>query len=217
MSDDNTVAWPAYRVGNPDYIHALGAISSIFNKLEFSFRKLFPLYVRLPLSAAYQLFAESTNERRLNLMRKCVDYSNHPDTIKDDVRYFIACYKTCAENRNVLLHSTVYFIFGPGDIPCPSLSPLGFQPKGVGFQKFARGDPFRINTYELSIEELRRHADDLNALVIYGDCMYWHILKNYEPAWYSTWGFPEAAQHALPSKPAPPNLLIAIPRGIEPE
>jgi hypothetical protein len=84
-NDTLTQTWPAYRVGNPDYIHALGVISALFNKLEFSFRKLFPMYVRLPLSAAYQLFADSSNERRATLMRECIDHSQHPDSIKDDV------------------------------------------------------------------------------------------------------------------------------------
>jgi hypothetical protein len=130
--------WPAYRVGNADYIHALGVISALFNRLEFRFRSLFPLYVRLPLPTAYGLFADSTNERRMKLMRECIDYSQHPDSIKDDVRYFLDCYKKCVDNRNVLMHATVFFIFGDDDIPCPQLAPPGHQPQGAGFQKFAK-------------------------------------------------------------------------------
>jgi hypothetical protein len=220
VSDDSTLArdeWPAYRVGNRDYVHALGVISALFNKVEFNLRKLFPLYVRLPLSAAYQLFVDSNNAQRAKLMRECIVHSSHPDSIKDDVKYFLDCYMKCAENRNVLLHATLYFIFGPGDIPCPSLSPPGFQPQGVGLQKFARGDPFQINTYELSIEELRKHADDLHAIDIYGDRLYWHILKNYEPDRYKLWGFPEEAKFALPNRPASPSLLVPRPPRIEPE
>jgi len=203
--------WPAYRIGNRDYIHALGVISAVFNNLEFRLRSLFPMYVRRPLPVAYALFANSNNKRRLGLMREGINYSRHPDTIKDDVRYFLDCYKKCTDNRNVLMHSTVFFIFGPGDISCPQLAPPGHQPEGVGFQKFAKDDPFRINTYQLNIAELRKHADDLKALEVYGDRLYWHILKHYEPTWYQAWGFPEEAQHALPNRPAPPNLLVPIP------
>jgi hypothetical protein len=97
-------------------------------------------------------------------------------------------------------------------IPAP-----GFQPQGVGFQKFARGDPFRINVYELSIEELRKHADDLHDLEIYGDRLYWHILKNYEPDQYKLWRFPDEAKVELPDRPSPPSPLIPLPSRIEPE
>jgi hypothetical protein len=52
------------------------------------------------------------------------------------------------------------------------MSPPGFQPQGVGFQKFARSDPFRINTYELSIDELRAHADDIYTTWKYMEIVY---------------------------------------------
>jgi hypothetical protein len=175
------------------------------------------MYVRLPLPAAYALFVYSNNERRLRLMRECITYSQHPESIKDEVLYFLDCYKQCADNRNVLMHSTVFFIFGPGDIPCPQLAPPGHQPQGVGFQKFARDDPFRINTYHLSIAELRKHADDLKGLEVYGDRLYWHILKHYEPTRYQAYGFPEEAQHALPSRPIPPSPLVPILPDTQPE
>ena len=45
--------WPEYRVGNRDYIHALGVIASVFNLLEFRFRSFFQyiqeFHPRLPM------------------------------------------------------------------------------------------------------------------------------------------------------------------------
>jgi hypothetical protein len=45
--------WPPYRVGNADYIHALGVVASVFNLLEFRFRSFFHLYTRIPTPPAY--------------------------------------------------------------------------------------------------------------------------------------------------------------------
>jgi hypothetical protein len=82
--------WPPYRVGNPDYIHALGVIASVFNALEFRFRSFFPIYTRLPTRPGYALFSRISNELRLEIIRDSMDYSHHPDAIKDDVRYFLS-------------------------------------------------------------------------------------------------------------------------------
>src|ERR1700731_2690746 len=204
-------SWPPYRVGNPDYIHALGVIASVFNLLEFRFRSLFGIYTRLPSKPAYTLFGKITNELRLELINGAIEFSTHPEPIKDDVRHFLAGFKRCADNRNILMHSTVRYFFGPGDVPCPELSPPHQQPQGLAFQKSPKGNPFQINTYQLTIEEIRAQADGANSFEIYGDRLYWHVLKNYEPTSYQSWGFPEEAQHALPKRPVLPNPLSPLP------
>lgn len=199
--------WPPYRVGNRDYIHALGIIAAVFNLLEFRFRSFFPIYTRIPSRPAYILFAKINNETRLELMHGAMNFSSHPESIKDDVRHFLAGFKICADNRNILMHSTVTYLFGPDDNPCPATSPPGNQPQGLAFQKAARGNPFQINTYQLTIEEIRAQADALNLFEKYGDRLFWHILKNYEATRYLAFGFPEDAQFALPSRPALPTKV----------
>jgi hypothetical protein len=194
--------WPPYRIGNSDYIHALGVIASVFNLLEFRFRSLFPIYTRLP---------KITNEMRLELIRGAIEFSTHPEPIKDDVRHFLAGFKICADNRNILMHSTVMYLFGPGDVTCPELSPPDQQPQGLAFQKSPKGDPFQIGTYQLTIGEIRAQADASKSFEIYGDRLFWHILKNNEPTRYELFGFPEDAQFALPNRPALPNLLNPLP------
>jgi hypothetical protein len=109
------------------------------------------------------------------------------------------------------MHSTVVYLFGPGDVRCPELAPPFEQPQGVAFQKSPKSDPLNINTYQLTIEEVRLVADSLNSFEKYGDSLYWHILKNYEPMRYQSWGFPAEARFALPNRPAPPKLLIPLP------
>ena len=203
--------WPSYRVGNRDYIHALGVIASVFNLLEFRFRSLFPIYTRIPSPPAYVLFGKITNEMRLELILGSLDYSSHPEAIKDDVRHFLKGFKIRADNRKTLMHSTVFFVFGPDDNPCPVTSPPGAQPEGLGFQKAPKSKPFEINTYQLSIEEIRSLANSIKAFELYGDRLYWYILQNYEPASYRTWNIPEDVQYALPSRPVLPNHLKPLP------
>jgi hypothetical protein len=78
-------AWPPYRVGNSEHIHALGVIASVFNLLEFNFRTLFNLYLRIPSPIAYTLFAKISNEMRLDLINRSLAYSIHPETTKPDL------------------------------------------------------------------------------------------------------------------------------------
>jgi hypothetical protein len=203
--------WPPYRVGNSDYIHALGVIASVFNLLEFRFRALFPIYTRLPSKPAYSLFAKIRNDWRLEIIQESIEFSSHPEPIKDHVRHFLAGFKTCADNRNILMHSTVMYLFGPGDISCPELSPPYQQPQGLAFQKSPKANPFQINTYQLTIEQIRAVADALKSFEMYGERLFWHILKNYEPIRYRSWGFPEDAQFALPNRPALPEPLVPLP------
>jgi hypothetical protein len=208
MSKDE---WPPYRVGNRDYLHALGVIASVFNLLEFRFRSLFPIYSSIPVPPAYVLFAKITNELRLELIRSAIEFSAHPEEIKEHVRHFLRGFKICADNRNILMHSTVYYIFGPDDDACPVSAPPGSQPGGMGFQKAPKGDPFQINSYQLSLQEIRALADSIKAFELYGDGLFWHILKNHEPSRYESWGLPKDAQYALPDKPALPTPLAPLP------
>lgn len=209
MSDQ---PWPPYRVGNAEHIHALGVIASLFNLLEFNFRQLFKLCLGLPPSLGYTLFAKINNELRLELARRAVDRSSYPDSIKEHVRHFLAGFRACTENRNILMHSTTMFFWDdPKAERCPVLTPH-IQPDAVAFQKFPKDDPFKINVYKPTLAELRGIADAIKTFEEYGDRLYWHVLKNYEPEYFSTFGFPQDAQFALPDRPAQPTLLIPLPQ-----
>jgi hypothetical protein len=134
-----------------------------------------------------------------------------PQSIKEDVRYFLDGFTKCAENRNVLMHSTVMYLFGPDDEPCPAVSPPHKQPKGLAFQKSPKGNPFQINTYQVTIEEIRAVADTIQSFQAYGDELFWHIWKTYETASFLASGLPESLRSALPSRPVLPTLVTPLP------
>jgi hypothetical protein len=164
---------------------------------------------------AYRLFAKISAEMRLELMYQALESSEHPELIKHYVGYFLAGYKSCFENRNVLMHSIAAFTWlDPNAERCPVLNPA--QPDGIiVFQKSPKDDPFTINLYQPSLSELRNAADEMNAFEVYGNDLFWHIMQYYEPTMYQTWPFPADIQHPLPDKPALPILLNPTPRGTE--
>jgi hypothetical protein len=125
--------WPPYRVGKPEYLHALGVIASVFNQLEFRFRSLFSIYVQSPDGNPYDLFARKNNQERQRLMAEALPNSLHPQQIKDCVAYFLTGYRVCTDNRNILMHSLTAFVWlDPDTERCPVLNPA--QPDGIFFR-----------------------------------------------------------------------------------
>jgi hypothetical protein len=202
MSDE----WPPYRVGKPEYLHALGVIASVFNQLEFRFRSLFSIYVQSSDGSAYDLFARKSNQERQKLMAEALPTSLHPQEIKDRVAHFLTGYRVCTDNRNILMHSLTAFVWLDSDAErCPVLNPA--QPDGVVFQNWPKNNPFNISVYSPRLEELRAVADAMKAFEQNGDRLYWHVLKNCEPEHFEQLRFPAEAKFALPSKPDLPNAL----------
>jgi hypothetical protein len=198
--------WPPYRVGKPEYLHALGVIASVFNQLEFRFRSLFSIYVQSPDGNPYDLFARKNNQERQRLMAEALPNSLHPQQIKDCVAYFLTGYRVCTDNRNVLMHSLTAFVWlDPDTERCPVLNPA--QPDGIVFQNWPKNNPFNISVYSPRLEELRAVADGMKDFEDYGDRLYWHVLKSYEPKHFERLRFPAEAKFALPSKPDLPSAL----------
>lgn len=199
--------WPPYRVGNPEYLHALGVVASVFNLLELRFRSLFHLYFRLPAAIAYGLFEKSNNQERMRLVAEALPYSCHPEPIRDHVTHFLAGYRVCVDNRNILMHSVTAFVWlDPDADRCPVSNPA--QPDGVTFQKWPKSNPLNLIIYTPRLEELRAVADSMKAFEQYGDRLYWHVLQTCEPAAFRDFRFPAEVQFPLPTKPKIPTVLV---------
>jgi hypothetical protein len=58
-------------------------------------------------------------------------------------------------------------------------------------------------------------ADGMKDFEDYGDRLYWHVLKSYEPKHFERLRFPAEAKFALPSKPNLPSALTPGPAAME--
>lgn len=86
----------------PGYLHAIGAISVNFNLLESSFYFLIELFA--PSSAADYFFWELNNAARLQML-KHFSQSNMDVEIAERLDVASKYFRTCFENRNLLMHS----------------------------------------------------------------------------------------------------------------
>lgn len=189
---------PHYFVGSADFIHAIGVLSASYNLLEFRLRQFLELYTQLPHPSGTQVFISSNNQERLNLLRMCVEKSEHPLRVRNRVIRFADGYNACAQNRNILMHSETV----------PIIKSNGRQE--VAFKKLSKRAPFLPNLFSPSIRELRKIADATNKSQRFGYELLIHVLQNFEAAklveepFLSLNGLP---RFALPNKPLVPKIL----------
>jgi hypothetical protein len=202
MSSDESLKsphWPMphYNLGPPDFIHALGAVAATFNSLESWLRALFITYTRMPEGAAAALFTRLDNQARIDLLKQCIEATDHSNEIKDALQHLFAGYAVCADNRNILMHAqtaTVKFQRSP-------------EKTQVLFFKPPKSTPLIANTYSPSLPRLRGIADSMNAFASFGRDLIIFIGETYNPNFYPP-GTRPLRPHTLPKKPVVPRPLI---------
>ena len=120
MSDDSdTWPLPAYEVGQPKHIHALGVVAARYNMLEFALECLMFDYIGMSSDTTQYLFANLSNNLRLDLLKRCVEDREADNDTKEAMLHFVSCFSVCAENRNMTcaqIHSarrfSAHFIAG---------------------------------------------------------------------------------------------------------
>jgi len=191
MPDDPDI-WPlpAYEVGQPKHIHALGVASARYNMLEFALLCLMFDYCGMANETTQYLFANMSNSLRLQLLARCAEDREADAATKECVLHFVACFNICAENRNTLMHSQTK---QSGDAL-------------LNFAKAARGDPSKTNTLNLRLEDIRKVADEINEAVEYGLRLHAYIMLRKHtgiiPAPF------DVLFGALPDKPRKPDSLM---------
>jgi len=189
---------PRYFVGSADFIHAIGVLSASYNLLEFRLRQFLELYTLMPHPSGTQVFINSNNQERLNLLRMCVGKSAHPLRIRNRVLRFADGYDACTQNRNILMHSETVPIIKSD------------SRQEVAFKKLSKKPQFPPNLFSPSIKELRKIADATNRFQRFGYELLVHVLQNFEAAklvdepFLLLNGFPP---FALPRKPSAPKIL----------
>jgi hypothetical protein len=167
-----------------DHMHALGVAVANYNSLEFVFQALFEFYTSFEdLSAAHHLFSQlNTNQKRIEILSRPVSYKERKNpAVSDGIEHFLRGVDICAENRNLLMHGRIFEADTRTDLV---------------LQKYARKDPTKVNYMHLTVQDIRRVADEFSDYEAYGAQMYlWlHARRtggklifveagNVEPAW----------------------------------
>lgn len=192
MTDDPEV-WPPYEVGQPKHIHALGVIAAKYNGLEFSLFCLMMDYTGLSSETAQWLFANLSNNLRLDLLKRCVREKETEPVMKEYVLHFADCFDVCAENRNILMHSMV------GKTNDAAL---------LNFAKSSKNDPRKVNTLDLRLGDIRRVADAITIVDGMGLQLHSRFLARRSPKPPDLpddlWAFVTS----LPKKPPIPSKLL---------
>ena len=144
---DGPDIWPKphYEVGQPKHVHALGVVAAQYNGLESSLLALLYDYTGLSAETTQWLFSHTSNNVRLELLKRCVNERESDPYMKNYVLHFADWFDVCSANRNVLMHSIVSVT----------------DEATLNFTKSSRNDPRKINAVDLSIEDIRRVADDI--------------------------------------------------------
>lgn len=87
-----------------EHIFGLGLISLQFNKFEGALKYMMELYVDYTVSAL--LFDKASNEQRAKALRTLVNAKEKDKEIVGHIEHLLTYFAICAENRNVLLHSS---------------------------------------------------------------------------------------------------------------
>src|SRR5262249_52342212 len=146
--------WPAYPIGSPDVIFALGVASIKYAELESSLVLIFATVLSIPLHRATMIHSRVNSETCVKLIEQMLPSPTligAPTRQVSEIRYFIEAFQDCTLNRNHLLHSSVATLTG-------SESALLYKTSKQG--KTIISAP--------RLEELRRVADDMSAFHLYG-------------------------------------------------
>src|SRR5271169_3472610 len=143
-------AWPSYEIEPRDSVFALGVASVNYVKLEFALGGVFANVIGLTNELTWALLPKIGNEARVSLLEQALCGRDWPHDRKELISHFIEAFTILAENRNPLMHSNLT--------------------SGVKDQIALYKSNRACNTIlaEVTLEELRRVADDMDTFSTYG-------------------------------------------------
>jgi hypothetical protein len=97
--------WPSYDIGPPDIVHAIGAVSVAFNRLEWAMLQIFDHYMRSDPFVSFNVFEKFNNQSRVELLSQLLAVREPDPMAKEMFSHFLDGFERCAENRNIIMHS----------------------------------------------------------------------------------------------------------------
>jgi hypothetical protein len=186
--------WPNSdsHIGKRDHLHALGVITTNFNELELELLFLFTRYAGMEKSVAQKLWGSLANQKKRGLILDGVDASEADPIVKDLVVHFLNGFDIAEYNRNFFAHSLVA-------TPDSDQGHLSFG-KGV------RHQPDIWSFAHMKLEEIRRIADEISALRMFG----WRINLWLIGRGKIIFGDGHSEEVILPEKRPLPKRLVTV-------
>ena len=189
MHRDPDDRWPPYH-DTPKYsTFVLGVIGTQYARLEWAFGAVFATTIDIPSTFALSLIPKIGNDVRVALIEEAMPGKRYSLEIQDRIECFLEGYKSLAFNRNLLMHSQIMF----GGATTSILMRTQRDGKTVGCQ--------------LTIPELRRIADDMEAFRTFGMTLANHISFSRDGILLSITDRPVDGLFPLPDKPPLPSRL----------
>ena len=164
MTDPNdTWPLPQYDPGPKDLVHALGVITIEYNKFETALFGLFRHHLEahgLPTGLVEDFYTHLNEGHRLAVIQSIFARCEKDDLVKDRVSELIRYFNTCAENRNILMHST---------------STGSHNRDVLDIAKRSKNVWSRLNYSLVKLETLKLIADDMFRGFNYMFDIFWYI------------------------------------------
>lgn len=139
-------AWPSYHIASADHLQAIGAISANFNEYEHELFELLNAYMPNDLLMVTVLVETLlAKKKRRQLIGELADFLDHDTSLRNSVTFALNHFAICADNRNIVLHSTL------------NADPA--QPDPVRLHK--RNKQGQGRAYDLSLNRAQEMADEM--------------------------------------------------------
>lgn len=173
-------------------MHALGVVAANYNHLEFVLQLMLWQFSGLESEVSAKLFSTLNNNRnRLDTLALLINSREKEERVKDLALHFLRGFDICAENRNFLMHGMVH---------------NGTASLDLTLHKAARNDPSKINYLHLTVQAIRKIADEIHDFDSFGfDIAFWTSARLTGGKFITSNG--GSIEPSLPEKPPLPDKL----------
>lgn len=145
-------AWPPYKIGSRDHLHAVGVLIANWAEVEQSYQTLFQFMFSGQFNLGIRTFELLGNDGRAALIREECTAQAQPQ-FEDHLSHFLKCAAICKENRNAIAHA--HFL--------PSQ-----DPEFVVLDKGRDRAASQMKFYRFTVEAIRAMADETYVVAHYG-------------------------------------------------
>jgi len=145
--------WPKYLAKSHDDLIAIGAIALEYGKLEGALQSLFSAATLMQAIHLSSLFYRLSNNARWEALHELAERTELTKELKAQIKYFVECFRVCAENRNQIMHASVGGEYHD----------VRVNERGLILSKYSKAGKRLICSARL--KDLRKVADEIHELM----------------------------------------------------